>query len=261
MPTYKLEIEYEGTRFSGWQAQHNAKTVQGTLLNAIRKIYNDENITLQGAGRTDAGVHAYRQIASLVAPGNIPPEVLALKINDLLPYDINILKIEKASDRFHARHNAKRRTYLYHISTRRTAFNKNFVWWIKDKLDISAMKEAANKLTGLHDFSSFSDLRSGGEAKSTKVLIHSAEIAMCGDLILFRISASHFLWKMVRRVVGVLVEVGRGNISPEDFKQLLTEVSNYPAEHTAPPSGLFLEFVHYDDKELLPELKPLVRLL
>lgn len=259
MPTYKITLEYEGTRYSGWQAQKNARTVQGTLIQVLKQIFGTDDIDLQGAGRTDAGVHAASQIASLFAPTEIPPDVLKLKINDLLPHDINILRIEKANDRFHARHNAKKRTYIYHISTRRTAFGKNYVWWIKDKLDSKAMRLAAKELTGMHDFVSFGDLKAGGDAKSSKVMVYSTELVDTGSMILFRITASHFLWKMVRRIVGVLVEVGRGKIKPEDVKQLLDEKHDYPSNFTAPPSGLFLEHIQYEDKEILPEIKPLFK--
>ncbi|MBN8546365.1 MAG: tRNA pseudouridine(38-40) synthase TruA [Ignavibacteria bacterium] len=259
MPTYKITLEYEGTRYSGWQAQKNAKTVQGTLLQILKQIFGTDNIDLQGAGRTDAGVHAAAQIASLVTPVAIPPDVLKLKINDLCPHDINILKIEQANERFHARHNAKRRTYIYHISTRRTAFGKNYVWWVKDQLDSKAMRAAAKELNGLHDFASFGDMKAGGDAKSSKVMVYSTELVDTGSMILFRITASHFLWKMVRRIVGVLVEVGRGNIKPEDMKILLNETNDYPAKFTAPPSGLFLENVQYDDKDILSDIKPLFK--
>ncbi len=259
MPTYKITLEYEGTRFSGWQVQKNAKTVQGILLQALQEIFGTNQLDLQGAGRTDAGVHAAAQVVSLVAPNEIPPDVLQIKINDLLPHDINILKVERTHDRFQARFNAKRRTYLYQISTRRTAFGKNYVWWVKDRLDSRAMRAAAKELTGMHDFSSFGDTKIGGDAKSTKVMIYSVDVVDTGSMILFRITASHFLWKMVRRIVGVLVEVGRGNLTPDKFKELLETKSDYPAKFTAPPSGLFLEFVQYEDKEMLPEIKPLFK--
>jgi tRNA pseudouridine38-40 synthase len=259
MPTYKLTLEYEGTRYSGWQAQKNVKTVQGTLLDIVERIFGRDTVDLQGAGRTDSGVHAAYQVVSLVTPTAMPVDVLKLKINDLLPHDINILKVEKATDRFHARHNAKKRTYLYHISTRRTAFGKNYVWWIKDDLDSRAMRTAAKELVGLHDFVSFADMKMGGDAKSSKVMVYSADIVDTGTMILFRITASHYLWKMVRRIMGVLVEVGRGNIKPEDFKELLNTNNNYPAQFTAPPSGLFLEYIQYEENEMLPEVKPIFK--
>src|ERR1700754_1256467 len=142
MPTYKLIIEYEGTRYSGWQAQGNTqKTVQGHLLRAASDILGD--VDLGGAGRTEAGVHASAQGANLRARKTIEPQLLVRKLNDLLPHDINILDAVRARDNFHARHDAISRAYLYQIATRRTAFAKSFVWWIKDRLDAEAMQRAA----------------------------------------------------------------------------------------------------------------------
>lgn len=246
MPTWKLKIEYKGTRYHGWQVQKNARTIQGELLKAARQIFNSgERIEIGGSGRTDAGVHAVSQVAHLKVP-NIKKEPKPLQIqmafNDLLPYDINVLSVEKVKSNFHARHDAVSRYYLYQISTRRTAFGKHFVWWVKDKLDVSKMEECARYLIGRHDFSSFSDLEKG---QSPIVVVEHAEIFTDGSLICFRIGASHFLWKMVRRLVGTLVEVGKGSIKVEDFKKLLEPNGQKMSHLTAPPSGLFLEKVLY----------------
>src|ERR1043166_5335468 len=138
MPTYKLTIEYEGTRSSGWQAQGNTqKTVQGHLIRAASQVLGE--VDVGGAGRTDAGVHAAGQVPHLWARKAIDPLQLVRKVNDLLPHDIHILRAERATDKFHARHDAVSRVYLYQISTRRTAFAKPFVWWIKDTLNFDAM--------------------------------------------------------------------------------------------------------------------------
>lgn len=246
MPTWKLEIEYEGTRYRGWQMQHNAKTVQGELANTARQLFS-ERAEIFGAGRTDAGVHALRQVAHLKVSdlkANVTPKQIQFGFNDLLPHDINIIKVTNAPDTFHARHDAVARYYLYQISTRRTAFGKNLVWWIKDDLDVAAMKSAAELLVGKHDFRSFCELEEG-KKQSTLVKVEHAEVFADGDLICFRIGASHFLWKMVRRIVGVLAEVGRGNLSDEGLDRLLKFYSDAPAKFTAPPSGLFLERVLY----------------
>src|SRR5436305_5185926 len=212
MPTYKLTIEYEGTRYSGWQAQGNTqKTIQGHLLRAAQSVLGE--VDIGGAGRTDAGVHAAAQVAHLRARKAIDPQQIVRKINDLLPHDIHILRAERANDKFHARHDAVSRVYLYQISTRRSAFAKPFVWWIKDSLDVNAMSKAAATLAGRHDFSAFTDKRLK-EEDSRIVVVERCELARDGDLILFRIEASHFLWKMVRKVVSYLAEVGRGNEAP-----------------------------------------------
>lgn len=246
MPTWKLEIEYEGTRYRGWQIQHNAKTVLGELASAARQLFS-EKAEIFGAGRTDAGVHALRQVAHLKVPelkANVTPKQIQFGFNDLLPHDINILKAANAPDTFHARHDAIARYYLYQISARRTAFAKNLVWWIKDDLDVTPMKRAAETLIGKYDFQSFCELEEG-KKQSTLVKVEHAEVFTGGDMICFRIGASHFLWKMVRRIVGMLVEVGRGNLSEEGFARLLKFHSDAPAKFTAPPSGLFLERVLY----------------
>ncbi len=255
---YKIFLEYDGTRYSGWQKQPNqadTKTVQGTLIKVLKKIFaetkgNAKFIDLQGSGRTDAGVHALEQVAHLECETMIAPEILKLKINDELPSDINILEIEKAPNNFHARHSAKSRQYLYVISKRRTAFEKRFVWWIKDKLDVKKMKEAAVLFAGMHDFKSFSDKNI--EDKSTKCLVEMLEITeemvrlrSPRGKIYIRIKASHFLWKMVRRIVGVLAEAGRGKMTKDDIQRFLNYYSEEPSKFTAPPSGLFLEKIYY----------------
>ena len=246
MSTWKLEIEYEGTRYRGWQIQHNAKTVQGELMNAARELFASR-VEIGGSGRTDAGVHAMAQIAHLKVAdlkANVTPRQIQHGFNDLLPHDINIKKVLNAEDRFDARRDAVSRFYLYQISTRRTAFGKNFVWWIKDHLDPNAMRIAAEMLVGRHDFASFCE-QDDDKKVSTKVVVEHSEIFIDGDLICFRIGASHFLWKMVRRITGMLAEVGRGNLSYDGFQRLIKFPSNAPAKFTAPPSGLFLERVVY----------------
>lgn len=241
MPNYRLLIEYEGTRYSGWQTQGNTpRTIQGNLIRAAREVYS--RVDVGGSGRTDAGVHATGQVAHLKIKENAAPLELIRALNDRLPHDICVLDAAPAAENFHARHDATSRIYLYQISRRRTAFAKPFVWWIKDRLDAHAMQAACAGLAGMHDFSLFTDRRN--EAESTKVLVESAELGADGELLLFRIAASHYLWKMVRKLVAALVEVGRGNMSPDDMLALVDgEGSRF--EPTAPPSGLFLEAVTF----------------
>jgi tRNA pseudouridine38-40 synthase len=255
MPTYKLTLEYEGTRYSGWQAQGNTqKTIQGHLLRAAREVLGDADIG--GAGRTDAGVHASGQVAHLRAHKALDPQQLARRINDFLPPDINILDAVRVRDGFHARHDAVSRVYLYQVSTRRTAFAKPFVWWIKDRLDADAMKSAAAAVAGRHDFSAFSDKRLK-EDESRIVVVERCELARAGDLILVRIAASHFLWKMVRKLISYFVEIGRGNIAAGDVTKRLHAKGEYWAP-TAPPSGLFLEGVVYERETFDRPLEPIV---
>lgn len=246
MPTWKLELEYEGTRYRGWQIQHNARTIQGELQDAARQLFASR-FELFGAGRTDAGVHALHQIAHLKVAeltANVTPRQIQHGFNDILPHDINILKVTNAPDNFHARHDAVYRQYLYKISRRRNAFAKSLVWWIKDELDASAMQTAAKMLVGTHDFASFCEIEEG-KRQSTKVKVELSEIFLEDDMICFRIGAQHFLWKMVRRIVGMLAQVGRGETTFDSFERLLKFPSDLPARFTAPPSGLFLEDVRY----------------
>jgi tRNA pseudouridine38-40 synthase len=254
MPRFKLYMEYDGTRYSGWQKQPNAKTIQGTLIKAAEDIFGSPKLDIQGSGRTDSGVHALCQVAHLEVKTMLAPEILKFKFNDKLPHDINILEIEKTGPNFHARHDAVSRSYLYQISRRRTAFGKNYVWWIKDKLNFNKMQEASKEFLGMHDFSSFAE--EDKEEKSTKVLIENIQMKEEGDLILIRITGSHFLWKMVRRMTGVLAEVGRGKMTVNDLKPLLSRKSDFPAKYTAPPSGLFLEQILYKGDILKTALIP-----
>lgn len=256
MPRYKLTIEYAGTRYSGWQIQKNARTVQGEIDRAVREIAGVRTFELYGSGRTDAGVHALAQVAHLDLATSLPPETLRRRINDELPSDINILLVEPATHRFHARHSAVARSYLYQIATRRTAFGKPFVWWVREPLDLEKMTKAAALLQGLKDFQSFSD--ADADETSTKVLVESIRLARAGDLILVRVEGSHFIWKMVRRIAGVLVAVGTGELTAADVQGFLREKSGTPARLTAPASGLFLERVYYEGDQRLTAIRPAV---
>jgi tRNA pseudouridine38-40 synthase len=252
--TYKLTIEYDGTGFSGWQTQTNARSIQGTLSDAARELFKGE-VDLQGAGRTDAGVHALAQVAHLSTPRRLPPEKILYGLNDLLPAPVNILKVEEAPNGFHARHHARGRSYLYLISRVRTAFGKRYVWWVKDTLDLGRMRAAVETFQGFHDFVSFADKRIDKHL-STEVRIDRTDLVLWGDLIIFRIAGSHFLWKMVRRIVGIMVEAGRWHLSPAEVEKMLTAASMLPAQCTAPPSGLFLAQVLYEGDRLNPLTLP-----
>jgi len=241
---FKLTIEYAGTRYSGWQIQQNARTVQGEIDRAVREVTGADDFELYGSGRTDAGVHALAQVAHLDVHTTLPPESLRHRINEVLPTDINVLRIDGVRHRFHARHDAVGRSYIYQLSRRRTAFAKPFVWWVKADLDVDRMRRAAAAFVGFHDFRSFSDDAPGD--KSTEVLVDVLDIHEDGDLVVVHVEGSHFIWKMVRRLVGVLVEVGRGELSIADATMMLTTESEMPARLTAPASGLFLERVYYE---------------
>ena len=259
MPRVRLTLEYAGTRYSGWQIQKNAKTVQGELNAAIRQVLGKMPFETYGSGRTDAGVHALEQTAHFDSASTLPPATLVSRINDALPADINVLAAERVPPRFHARHSAVARSYIYQIARRRTAFGKPFVWWVKDELNVNRMREAASILTGFSDFRAFTD--DDPDEKSTTVLVNEIAIAEDGELLLVRVVGSHFLWKMVRRITGVLVETGRGALAPGDVRSLLSGSSDLPPRLTAPASGLFLERVYYSQPTSSPPLTaPLFRL-
>jgi tRNA pseudouridine38-40 synthase len=246
MPRFRLLIEYAGTRYSGWQIQKNARTVQGEIDRAVREVSRRREFELYGAGRTDAGVHALAQVAHLELYTDLPAESLRRKLNDELPADIHIRAMDKVPHRFHARHDALSRCYVYQISRRRSAFAKPYVWWVREPLDVGAMREAARSFVGMNNFEAFT--ADDPEEKSTQVLVDQVEIAEEGALILLRIQGSHFLWKMVRRMVGVLAACGRGEMSPRDAAGFLEEsgrASGAPAALAAPAAGLFLEAVLY----------------
>jgi tRNA pseudouridine38-40 synthase len=255
MQTFRLTLEYDGSRFSGWQEQINARTVQGELKQAAQDLFRTD-VELQGAGRTDAGVHAVGQVAHLKirskeirgrAPALTPSQILR-ELNDRLPASIAVLDVTEAPPRFHARHDAKSRAYFYQISTRKAALSKRFVWWVKEPLDVARMQQAAALIAGRHDFAAFRAADPSKPGESTIVVVESAEVSVDDTLVVFRIEASHYLWKMVRRLAGTLVKVGLGEVSVEEFQGLLNGKKNPQldiAAWTAPASGLFLEGVRY----------------
>jgi tRNA pseudouridine38-40 synthase len=244
MPRFKLTIEYAGTRYSGWQIQKNARTIQGEIDQAARKVTGRRDFELYGSGRTDAGVHAIGQVAHLDVSTNLPPETLRRRLNDELPSDVNILSAAVVPHRFHARHDAVARRYLYQVATRRTAFAKPFVWWVKERMDLARLRRAANGFVGMHDFSSFAVAEQDEDASSV-VLLERLDVVEDGAVVLFVIEGSHFLWRMVRRMIGVLVAVGTSDLEVEKAASFLSERSGIPARLTAPPSGLFLARVFY----------------
>ena len=250
MTTFKITLEYDGTRYSGWQEQKNARTVMGEVRKAAEQIFG-EHFEMQGAGRTDAGVHALAQVMHLKTTSETRHSVDLIKrrLNDLLPADIVILSVERAARNFHARHDATSRVYLYQISRRKQAFTKKYVWWVKEELELDAMSQAAAMLAGRHDFVCFRASDPSRPDESTIVEIEAAQIEAEEDIIQFRIAGSHFLWRMVRRIVGALVKVGKGEITVADFRKLLEGRCDKRldvAAWTAPASGLFLEEIRYN---------------
>ena len=180
MPTYRLTIEYEGTRYRGWQEQKNARTVAGEVRRAIEAVVG-EKVELGGSGRTDAGVHALAQVAHLKTRKHVRAAELTRAIEENLPADIHVLSVEPALERFHARHGASSRSYVYQVSRRRTALAKRFVWWVRRPLALEPMRLAAERVVGRHDFAHFCEKPE--EQTSTIVVVERCEVAADGQCI------------------------------------------------------------------------------
>jgi len=257
MARFKFTIEYEGTRYSGWQVQKNARTVQGELIGALEGALNTRSFEFIGSGRTDAGVHALAQVAHLDAKTMLAPHILRLRVNDQLPADINVVDVQRVHERFHARHHAVSRSYMYQIAQRRTAFGKRHVWWIRDNLNVQAMQKACSYFEGFHDFQRFT--RDDPDEKSTNVDLTRCQLIDYSPLLVVHVVGSHFLWNMVRQMVGCLVEVGRGTIPADAVRELLANPQSSYSWETAAPSGLFLADVQYDGMSV-PDVVPTIRL-
>lgn len=250
---YKLILEYDGTNFSGWQKQNDARTIQGDLLKSAERVFGGVAMDIQGCGRTDAGVHALGYAAHLEVVSELEPETVLRMLNDTLPKDIAVLAVESVDPRFHARHNCVARSYIYQLKQHKSAFAKRYNWWIREDLDVAAMQCAADEMIGMHDFAAFAEKQE--LKKSTKVLVHTVQLVEDEDVLIVRVVGSHFLWRMVRRMVGVLVEVGCHRLTNEDIRGFLQTSSTVPFNHTAPPAGLFFEKAFYDKSKLADFLK------
>ncbi|MDD5383134.1 MAG: tRNA pseudouridine(38-40) synthase TruA [Candidatus Margulisbacteria bacterium] len=254
METVKLILQYDGTGFSGFELQPGERTIRGECAKALKKVYK-RPIKFYSASRTDAGVHALGQVISFKAPASIPLSKLPVAINSVLPEDIRVIMAEKAGKGFNARFDSKAKTYEYLI------FNgaitpphlRKIAWQVKPKLDIAAMKKAAKIIVGKHDFSSFCAANS--DDKNFVRIIHSFVIRNSSfiiwdgqkiKVISIIVKGNGFLYKMVRNIVGTLVEVGLGKRSPEGVKGILKAKDRTKAGRTAPAQGLCLIKVWYN---------------
>lgn len=246
MPCIKIILAYDGTNYAGWQMQtaaHGA-TVQGVVAKAIKQL-TGEDIRPAAAGRTDAGVHARGQVISFRTSSTIPPERWPLALNSNLPADIVAYAAEVVDEDFHARYSARAKWYRYSIYNSRypDVFNRYYTWHISRPLDCRAMAEGAGYLSGRHDFRSL--CATGSSATHYRREVRKAQISCDGEHIYFDVIADGFLYHMVRNMVGILVEIGRGRLLPEDIPEILAARSRERAGPTAPPHGLCLERVYY----------------
>ncbi len=246
MSNLKLIIEYDGSAYHGWQRQANQPTIQEAIETALSRMTR-EAVCVIGSGRTDAGVHALGQVANFHTQANISPRAIRAGLNSLLPHDIVIKSCESVAEDFHARFQATKKTYCYRILNRPlpAAVGRQYAWFIKKKLDLTAMQESAAVLVGTHDFKSFEAV--GSPRADTIRTVSAARLRDAGNgYLVFEISADGFLRHMVRNIVGTLVDVGRGRISTDDFRKILSARDRSLAGATAPPHGLFLVRVFYD---------------
>jgi tRNA pseudouridine38-40 synthase len=264
MPSFKITLAYDGTDYAGWQRQASAATIQGLLEDALREL-DERDVTVTGAGRTDAGVHALGQVVGLATESALSTTELQRGLNAVLPEDVAIIALEDAPENFHATHDAKRKTYRYQIHNGRTpdVFNRRFVWHYPQPLDAEKMHAAAQALLGKHDFSSFEsagserpdsirtlfavNVKREGEAPaepSTMWLSRSFALP-CTERITLEVTGDGFLYNMVRAIVGTLVEVGKGARDARWPAEVLVARDRSRAGQTAPPHGLFLVRVEY----------------
>ena len=240
----KLVIEYEGTRYCGWQVQPNVPTIQEGLERAVRQI-TGEAVRIFGAGRTDAGVHASGQVANFHTSCRMPAGRMRHALNAVLPDDIVVLDVSEVPESFHARYSAKSKRYRYSILNRQapSALHRYFTLHLAQSLDIAAMREAAGHLIGTWDFSSFG-CNAGREDDPVRTVLDIAADRQ-GDYLTIEIEAVSFLYKMVRSIVGTLIDVGKGKVEPSDVLRILRDRDRKRAGATAPAQGLTLVHVNY----------------
>ncbi len=253
LASYRLLIEYDGSRFQGWQRQGPKQSREGvrTVAGSIEHVIHSAGlhlVYLGGAGRTDAGVHALGQVAHLHLEARDAPRPGELRriLDSALPQDIGIRDVRTCPPRFHARHDAVDRTYLYQISRRRSAFGKPWIWWVKRNLDPDRLAQAWTAFQGDQDISAFADLDAEEDGRTR---LFQCEVAEAGALILLRVRATHFFRRQVRRMVGASVACALGEEEPrrvlEDLRNPTEAANLYWGAKAAPASGLFLEAVRY----------------
>jgi len=241
----KIVVEYNGSGYHGWQVQQNGHTVQAEIENAIFAI-TGEKVRVTGAGRTDAGVHAYGQTAHFDTKSAIPADKFQYALNAVLPKEVAVISSEEADPGFHARYSATSKTYRYKIINRRirSPLAENMAWHIPEPLDFEQMKAAASLFIGTHDFSSFCS--SGHNISDFTRTITASQWNPEDDYLVYTVQGNGFLYKMVRIIVGTMVEIGLGKRLPDTVTELLANGEREKAGITAPPFGLYLVSVDYD---------------
>ena len=244
MRNLKLTLAYDGTRLVGWQRQAEGDSVQGLLEDALAR-FEGSPVTVHGAGRTDAGVHALGQVASVHLTCTHDVTTLTRALNAQLPEDVRVLAIEEMSADFHARFNARSKTYRYQIrhGTIADPFERAYVWHMPERLDVDGMSRGASAVVGRHDFAAFQSI--GSPTRDSVRTVTRSVITDADGRLTYEIAGDGFLRYMVRAIVGTLVEIGRGFREPESMASLLRGSARGDAGPTAPPHGLFLVRVDY----------------
>ena len=240
----KVVLEYNGSGFAGWQQQKNARSVEGELKRALRSV-TGQDLTVYGAGRTDAGAHAEGQVANFRTDGRIGPHRIMAALNARLPEDVAVLSAEEVADGFHARYSARWRRYRYRYLDRpaRPALERGRCWHVRGSLDVESMAQAATVLTGKHDWTSFC---SASEPPASRVRdMRSARVSRRGDFVELELVAEGFLRGLARSIAGALAEVGLGRRPPEWVGKVLRARDRKLAPRTAPSGGLTLMEVIY----------------
>jgi tRNA pseudouridine38-40 synthase len=240
----KLTLEYDGTDFSGWQAQPGRRTVQAVLEEAAATIFRHRT-SAEGAGRTDAGVHALGQVASIETASELPAAKVLRALNGVLPEDVAVRAVEEAPAGFHARFSARAKHYRYRILTSnvRAPLEARFAWHCHHALDEMRMQHAADLLVGPHDFRAFA--REPDARSSTCRTLYALDVRRAGTILTVDVKGDGFLYNMVRALAGTLVEVGRGRLTPGEVSDILAARERQAAGPTLPPQGLFLVEVVY----------------
>lgn len=243
---YKMIIQYDGTRYDGWQRQGNTgNTIQSKLEAVLSKMTGAE-LEIDGSGRTDAGVHAIAQVANVHMDTNKTLQETMDYVNQYLPDDIAVTQLEEVPDRFHSRLNATGKVYTYWIemSPKCPVFQRKYIYTLGQKLDVEAMRQAAKLLCGTHDFKSFCSKKT--IKKSSVRTLKSISFHERGSQLEIHVAGNGFLYNMVRILMGTLIEVGLGKWKPESMKEILEAKDRQAAGPTAPACGLFLTAVMYD---------------
>lgn len=245
MPNYRLTLCYDGTRWKGWQKQGNTdNTIQGKLESLLSRLL-DQPVEVAGSGRTDAGTHAKGQVASFRAKTSLSTEEILAGLRQYLPSDIGAVRLEEAGPRFHARLSCVGKTYVYRIwrSREPNVFQRNYLYFYPEELDVGAMRQAADRLCGTHDYRAFCSLKKF--KKSTVRTVESITVEELGPELRLTFSGDGFLYHMVRILVGTLLAVGRGELAPEEMEAILASQDRQRAGETVPACGLCLEEVRY----------------